>query len=212
VIDFYYGLGSRYSYLAATRLAGLEAETGCKVRWRPLYSADLFAARGADPFHGRPVSGQYDWDYRRRDAEAWADYYGVPYREPLVEVRFEGRRLALAATAAGRLGALEGFSERVFEAVFVAGTSPLDDAVLGGIAEAVGLERARFAALLDDPATALELSGTVAEALAAGVFGVPSFVVGGRMFWGNDRLPLVRHWLRRGSEPVPAEARQHPVR
>ena len=199
-VDFYYGLGSRYSYLASTRIAALEAETGCRVRWRPLYSADLFAARGADPFQGQPVSGQYDWAWRRADAEAWADYYGVPYREP-DDVRFEGRRLALAATAAGRLGALERFSRRLFEAIFVLGLSPVDDAALRDIAGEVGLDQAGFAALLDDPETATVLERTLQEALAAGVFGVPSFVLGGRVFWGNDRLALVRHRLLQGQRP-----------
>jgi 2-hydroxychromene-2-carboxylate isomerase len=198
-VDFYYGLGSRYSYLASTRIAGLEAETGCRVRWRPLYSADLFAARGADPFAGPPVSGQYDWAWRRADAEAWADYYGVPYREP-VDVRCDGRRLALAATAAGRLGALEHYSRRLFEAIFVEGTS-LDDVAVRRIAGEVGLEGAGFAATLDDPETVAALMTTVREALAAGIFGVPGFVVAGQMFWGNDRLPLVRHRLLEGQAP-----------
>jgi 2-hydroxychromene-2-carboxylate isomerase len=75
----YYAVGSRYSYLASTQMATLERQTGCEVVWRPLHSADLYALRGASPFEGRPVSGQYDWDYRRLDAERWADYYGVPY-------------------------------------------------------------------------------------------------------------------------------------
>jgi 2-hydroxychromene-2-carboxylate isomerase len=72
-VAFYYGLGSRYSYLASTQIARLDTDTGCRVHWRPLYSADLFQARGADPFQGRPVSGQYDWAYRRFDAACWAD-------------------------------------------------------------------------------------------------------------------------------------------
>ena len=195
-VVFYYGLGSRYSYLASTRIEPLQADTGCLVRWRPLYSGDLFAARGADPFAGLPPSGQYDWAYRRADAEAWADYYGVPYREPH-EVRFEGRRLALAATAAARLGAVEAFSRRVFEALFASGTSPLDDAACVRIAGEAGLDAAAFHAALADPATEGALAGTLADALADGVFGVPSFVLEGRLFWGNDRLPLLRHRLRK---------------
>jgi 2-hydroxychromene-2-carboxylate isomerase len=194
VIDFYYGLGSRYSYLASTQIARLEAETGCRVRWRPLYSADLFTVRGADPFQGRPVSGQYDWAYRRRDAEAWAEYYDVPYREP-VDVRFEGRQLALAATAAGRLGAVERLSRALFEAVFVRGTSQLDEAGLTGIAVAVGLERQAFARALASSGTAQALAASLRAALDAGVFGVPSFVVANRVIFGNDRLPLLRHLL-----------------
>jgi 2-hydroxychromene-2-carboxylate isomerase len=193
-VRFYFGLGSRYSYLAATQLERLAADTGAVIIWCPLYSADLFAARGADPFLGPPVSGQYDWAWRRADAAAWADYYGVPFREP-GDLRCDYRRLALACTAAARLGAGERFSRALFEAVFVTGTSPRDDSMLLRIATASGLAESAFAEALTAPATVQAQAATLAEALAAGVFGVPSFVVGGRLFWGNDRLPLLRHHL-----------------
>jgi 2-hydroxychromene-2-carboxylate isomerase len=193
-VDFFYGLGSRYSYLASTQIAQLEADTGCKVRWRPLYSADLFAARGLDPFAGKPVSGQYDWAYRRRDAERWAAYYGVPYREP-EDVRFDPRRLALACTAAAALGAAESFSRRMFQALFVDGTSPLDDRICATLAREIGLDDGAFRVAREHPDTAARLTATVEEAAACGLFGVPSFVVGDEVYFGNDRLPLVRYAL-----------------
>ena len=193
-VDFFYGLGSRYSYLASTQIAPLEAETGCRVRWRPLYSADLFAARGLDPFKGQPVSGQYDWAYRRCDAERWGAYYGVPYREP-EGVRFDPRRLALASTAAASLGAVKPFSRRVFQALFVDGTSPLDDAVCARLAREIGLDEDDFRAALGHPETAAGLAATVEEAAARGLFGVPSFLVGDEVYFGNDRLPLLRRAL-----------------
>jgi 2-hydroxychromene-2-carboxylate isomerase len=195
-VDFYYGIGSRYSYLAATQLDRLVADSGCTIRWRPLWSGDLFRARGADPFAGPPVSGQYAWSYRRFDAECWADYYGVPFREP-ENVDFDPRRLALACTAAADLGAVEAFSRRLFGALFAEGRSPLDDRACARIAVEIGLDGAAFLRRLRDPATTRRLDATVEEALAYGVFGVPSFVLAGRVYWGNDRLPLVRHALRR---------------
>jgi 2-hydroxychromene-2-carboxylate isomerase len=193
-IDFFYGLGSRYSYLASTQIAQLEAETGCRVRWRALYSADLFAARGADPFRGEPVSGQYAWSYRRFDAECWADYYGVPFREP-DDVEADWRLLALAATAADCLGAVEPFSRKLLDAVFVRGISPLDAAACLRLAGEIGLDQTTFGAALEAPETAAALAATVADAHAQGVFGVPTFVLGGQVYWGNDRLPIVRHML-----------------
>jgi 2-hydroxychromene-2-carboxylate isomerase len=195
-IDFFYGLGSRYSYLASTQLGRLAADTGCRVRWRPLFSGDLFAARGRDPFRGEPPSGQYEWAYRRRDAERWAAYYGVPYREP-ADVAYEPRRLALAGTAAARLGAVEPFSRRLFQALFVDGISPLDDEVCATLGRDVGLEPAAFRRSLADPKTAAQLASTVSEAAARGVFGVPSFVAGDDVYFGNDRLVLLRHALLR---------------
>jgi 2-hydroxychromene-2-carboxylate isomerase len=169
------------------------------VRWRPLYSADLFALRGADPFRGKPTSGQYDWAYRRFDAACWADYYGVPFREPDIEA--DWRLLALAATAADRLGAVEPFSRKVFDAVFVRGTSPLDAEACLRLAGEAGLDETAFGAALEAPETTAALAAIVADAQALGVFGVPSFVVDGQVFWGNDRLPILRHMLlkdRRG--------------
>ena len=203
VVEFFYGIGSRYSYLASTRLGRLAAETGCAIRWRPLYSGDLFAVRGRDPFRGQAVSGQYDWAYRRQDAERWAAYYGVPYREP-DDVRFEPRRLALAATAAAALGAVETFSRRLFRALFVDGLSPLDDAACAGLAREAGLDQDAFHRVLAQPETAARLAATVEEAAARGVFGVPSFVLGAEIYFGNDRLPLLRHALLHGPTAGPA--------
>ena len=198
-VEFFYGIGSRYSYLASTQLERLAAETGCHLRWRPLFSGDLFAARGRDPFAGPPVSGQYDWGYRRRDAGRWAAYYGVRYREP-EDVAYDPRRLALAATAAARLGAVEPFSRRLFQAMFVDGLSPLDDEACARLAqEEVGLDREAFLRALGDPETAAQLASTVAQAAASGVFGVPSFVLGDQVYFGNDRLVLLRHALSKAA-------------
>ena len=90
VVDFYYSIGSRYSYLASTQIAKLERETGYRLRWHPVNGADIRALRGRDPFTGEPLSGQYEWSYRRYDAECWAHYYGIPFREPRTRTSISG--------------------------------------------------------------------------------------------------------------------------
>ena len=102
VVEFFFSPGSRYSYLAASQMTTLATETGCTVDWRPVHGPDLRRLRGADPFVGDPVSGQYDWNYRRRDAEAWAEYYGIPFREPPAH-DFDFKVLVRAATAASKV-------------------------------------------------------------------------------------------------------------
>ncbi len=52
IVDFFYGIGSRYSYLAASQMERLAADTGATVRWRPLWSTELMKRRGMDPFRG----------------------------------------------------------------------------------------------------------------------------------------------------------------
>ncbi|HEX6010344.1 MAG TPA: 2-hydroxychromene-2-carboxylate isomerase [Geminicoccaceae bacterium] len=198
IVDFFYGVGSRYSYLASTQLPSIEEETGCRFRWRPLFSGDLIALRGASPFQGHPVSGQYEWPYRQRDAEEWAALYGVPFREPPEELKGEEvpRRLALACTAAARLDAVEAYTRRLFRAVFADDRPSLGEEELGAYAVEVGLDRDRFLGELRDPAARDALRATTEEAFRRGAFGVPTFLAGDRLYWGNDRLLLLKRHLR----------------
>ena len=195
-VDFYYGLGSRYSYLASTQLDRIAGATGCRFDWHPLKSGALMELRGGHPFRGEPTSGQYEWPYRRLDAEAWAEFYGVPYREP-VDFRVDPAYLAVAASAAKRLGAVEAYSRRLFQAIFVEGRA-IAEADLIGFAADVGLDAAAFRTHLEDPATAESHEATLQEAHRRGAFGVPTFFLGEQMFWGNDRLVLLEHALRKG--------------
>ncbi|MGE0119427.1 MAG: 2-hydroxychromene-2-carboxylate isomerase [Dongiaceae bacterium] len=193
-VDFFYGIGSRYSYLAASQMDQLQQDTGASVRWRPLYSTELMKRRGVNPFEGAPPSGQYAPDYRTRDVSRWAELYGIPFHDPDWRA-LDWRRYAHAAVAADRLGRVVAFSKRLFDAVFGAGVAPTDDAGLARLADAAGLDGQDLIRLIDDPETARRHERTIVDALAAGVFGVPSFVVDGKMFWGNDRLILLRRHL-----------------
>lgn len=196
-VRFYYSIGSRYSYLASTQIGRLERETGCEIVWRPLYSVDLYRLRGISPFEGEPVSGQYDWDYRRQDAERWAGYYGVPYEEPRGVVDFDPRLLARACAAADALGAVRPYGESLFSAIFAESLPEVGEDVCLERAEALGLSGGAFTRELASPRPDRRLAETAEEARSAGAFGVPSFVVDGKTFWGNDRLVLVRYHLSR---------------
>jgi 2-hydroxychromene-2-carboxylate isomerase len=194
-IDFYYGLGSRYSYLAFTRIDGIETRHGCRFILRPISSVELMAILGRTPFAGPPVSGQYQWDYRQRDAEDWADYYGVPFIEP-AGLPEDHRLMARACRSAGRQGAVRRYSGALFRAVF-AERVRVDRAACARIAGELGLLPERFAADMDDPDLDAALTADTRDAAARGVFGVPTFFLGERMVWGNDRLVLLEHFLSR---------------
>lgn len=196
-VDFFYGIGSRYSYLASTQIDALERDTGCTVAWRPLYSGVLMARRGMDPFrHDAPPSGQYDWRYRRYDAEAWAAHYGVPYVEPAEGVK-EYAMYGRACVAADRQGACAAFSKALFAAIFTEGRDAIGADDIVAIAASAGLDGDALRAMIDDPETAARHERNVEDALAAGAFGVPTFATDGRMFWGNDRLVLLKDFLTR---------------
>jgi len=197
-VQFFYGLGSRYSYLAATQLPALAVRTGAAFKWRPLFSGELMRRLGRSPFEGAPLSGQYDWTYRRIDAERWAALYGAPFVEP-APFALPPERYALAAEAARGFGRIEAFSLALFRAIFGTG-APVGAAEVEASAAAAGIDPAAHAAATDAPETAAAVEASLEAAFGAGVFGVPTFLVDEDLYWGNDRLPLLERRLLQGEQ------------
>lgn len=205
-VDFYYSLGSRYSYLASTQIDALKTATGCHVEWYPINSVGLIAQRERNPFEGKPISGQYEWTYRELDAKRWAKLYGVPYIEPRGRVNFDSELLAQACTAAKRLGKVAEYSYLLFAAIFqdaqfldgkaLPTTITSHECVVA--AEACGISAGDFDIALKAQATTNQLDRTTTQALDAGVFGVPTFIAMDELFWGNDRIILLIDSLRAG--------------
>lgn len=194
-VPFYFGVGSRYSYLAATQLEAIEQRTGCAFEWLPMDSAELIrrANGGVSPFAGSAPSGQYDWTFRRRDAEAWAKYYRVPYREP-EQPQLESSDLAKACWIANEAGKLKDMCWQLFRAKF-AEPEDLSREGIGKLATAIGLDAEALVNRLDAREIVERHESVLERALGEGVFGVPAFMVGGHLFWGNDRLVLVEDAL-----------------
>jgi 2-hydroxychromene-2-carboxylate isomerase len=202
-VRFFFGIGSRYSYLAATQVPHLARETGARFDWRALHSPELIAGVGSDPFRAENRRGQYDGAYRTRDATRWARYYGVPYSEP-PWAEIDWKAMALAAAAADMMGSGEVFATRLFKACFAEGRAPRDTPALVELAQSVGLSAPAFRDALASPATTDRHRKNLEAARSAGAFGVPSFVLDdGQLFWGQDRLPLLRQELLSARAPRP---------
>jgi len=191
LVDFYFGPGSRYSYLASTQLDAIASRTGARFRWRPVLSSALARAAGYAPFAGAPSSGQYDPSYRDRDIARWAALYGAPYKGDPDFPDAHWRRMTLACVACGE--SAEAMGRAIYQAQFADGAPPATDAALYALAAKVGISD------LEGRLSAPGLEGAAArileEARAAGAFGAPTFITGGELFFGNDRLVLLERFL-----------------
>ena len=203
-ITFYYSIGSRYSYLACTQIEQLERDSGCEVDWVSVDGTELRALSSSEVFVGEAASGQYRSPYREQDLEDWARFYDVPYREPPSEngkIWWRGmdvsafRLWARAAAAGKRLGSGAAYSRSLVDAIFASGVWPIDEAVCVDLAKEVGLSKSEFSTTLRDPRTETDVSAYSQQAHEAGAFGVPTFVYKGHMFWGNDRIVLLKHHI-----------------
>lgn len=181
-VTFYFDLGSPYAYLTAERLASVLPEP---VRWQPISLGGLFKS-----------NGRSSWalgDYRRRqdgmaEVERRARQYGLPpihWPDP-----WPGNYLmAMRATAhAFTVGRGRDFTLQAFRDAFQRGHDLSIPARVLDAGQQAGLDRATLEAATQEPAIKLALREATDAAHAAGVIGVPTFAIGGELFWGDDRL------------------------
>ncbi|MGZ6123450.1 MAG: DsbA family protein [Myxococcales bacterium] len=188
--DFFYDLGSPYSYLAATQLAGIERRTSAKARLLPITLGGLRKSTG----HQLPPPPQLK--YMSEDTGRWARQYGVPMRIP--EAFPVSTILALrTCIAAEREGKGEQAMHALFRAYWVLGDDISDAAVVERALTAAQLDGKALVAATQEAEIKNGLRRNTDLALSRGVFGVPTVFVRERSFWGNDRLDFAEAELRR---------------
>lgn len=193
-IDFWYSIGSTYSYLTVLRLSDYAAEHGVRFNWRPFNVRDIMIEQKNIPFANKPTKSAYMW----RDIERRASMYNLPISVP---APYPLENLALANQVA-HLGHREGWGEtytvETYRLWFVegqlAGSEPnLSESLRrAGQDPEIVLEKAQSQEIVE----ALESETIFCRDL--GVFGSPSFVVGDEIFWGDDRLDDAVSWLKNG--------------
>jgi len=192
-LQFWYEFASTYSSLSASRIDDLAEKAAIGVRWRPFLLGPIFAAQGWDtsPFNIYGAKGQYMW----RDMERRAAGYGLPFRRPAIfpQNGLLAARLALTGVAAGWCA---DFSCAVYRAEFVDGMDISDRDVLAAILESLGVAPLPAFEAAQSDANKAALRGQTETAMALRIFGAPSFIVGGELFWGDDRLEDAIHWAQ----------------
>ena len=195
-VEFFYDYGSPYSYLADTRLAGLEARTGARVVYRPMLLGGVFKATGNESPFVEPV-------------EAKRKYFSIELRRAVAAlgVTFEQNShfpintlgLMRAAYAARALDVFESFHSTIYRAFWTEGADLGKSEVVEAVLSARGLDGKQILDFAGRDEIKAELRATTEEAVERGVFGAPTFFVEGEMFFGNDRMDAVESMLEAGA-------------
>lgn len=189
MIEFFFDIGSSYSYLAATQMDGLAARTGVPVKWRPFLLGGVFKATGNDMPARLPAKARW----MLSDMALWATHYGVPFRMPsrfpLITLR------AQRALCAAPAEAIPAFARSLFTAYWADDQDPTSDAAITSGAKAAGLDAAPILAGIERQETKDLLRANTDEAVERGAFGAPALFVGDTLFWGNDRIALLEKFL-----------------
>jgi 2-hydroxychromene-2-carboxylate isomerase len=193
-LEFFFDYGSPFSYLADTRLEGIAEVSGAELVYRPMLLGAVLKATGNASPMAVPAKGAH----LSRDLQRWAARYGVAFALNPFSFRSNTLRLMRGAVASRRLGIFERYHGAVFPAVWGTPVDLGDEATFRSLLERAGIDCQRLLPTIDEPETKDELRRSTDEAIERGVFGAPTFFVGGEMFWGNDRLDFVEDALRAG--------------
>lgn len=194
-LDFWVSIGSTYSYLTVMRITAAAQAAKVSLRWRPFNVRHVMTVQNNIPFKDKPVKAAYMW----RDIERRASGYGLA---PQIPAPYPLAGLVLANQVAV-LGAEEGWGadytratyRRWFDEGQPAGEVPnLQDSLTE-----IGQDPDRVMAEAQSPRIEAALAKATEEAMALGVFGAPSFVVGDEVFWGDDRLEDALAWASKGA-------------
>ena len=185
-IDFYFDISSPYSYLAHTQLRKFEKETGEKINYMPIFLGGLHRladihAPGLNPYKGK---------YLIKDLKLFADKYKVNYQFnryfPIKSIY-----IMRGALVAEQNNYFHNYIDKFFIAAWVDSLNLNDEKIFEKFLKNMNINFAYFFQKLSDPTIKDDLKNKTEAAFKKGIFGAPTFVVNGKMFWGQDRLEFV---------------------
>lgn len=194
-LEFWFEFGSTYSYPAAERVEAAAGAAEVALRWKPFLLGPIFQAQGWNdsPFNLYPAKGAYMW----RDLARLCAAQGLPLRQPSRFPR-NGLLAARVALAASEEPWLPAFVRGVYRANFAEDREISEPGVLAALLEALGQPSGAWLARAAEPANKQALRSQTEQAAKLGIFGAPSFVTRGELFWGGDRLEQALAWACAG--------------
>lgn len=190
--DFWFSIGSTYTYLTVQRLKTVEQRTGIRARWRPFSVRAIMQEMNNAPFIGKPAKEKYMWrDFQRR-AERYAISVKLPVEYPLKNFDLANR----IAIVAQREGWCDDYVRAAYHHWIQDGMPAGDESNVIESLKAAGQSFDRVLQLADSDSIESAYQAATAEARSLGIFGSPTFVVDGHeLFWGDDRLEdAIEYW------------------
>ena len=193
-IEFWFSIGSTYTYLSVSRLKEVERKFEVSFSWQPFSVRKIMREMDNVPF---PPTKQAKVDYMWRDIQRRASGYGfearVPAPYPLKEFDL-ANRIAV-------LGMQEGWCSNYVQATyrrwFIEWLEPGSEPNVSESLKEIGQDSERILELATGEETGEVYSCQTESAQSKGIFGSPSFIVDGELFWGDDRLEDAVSWALR---------------
>jgi len=192
MIEFFFDCSSPWTYLAFHNIQILAAELQEPIQWRPILVGGIFNSINPSVYAMRENPVPAKQAYMLKDLQDWSREAGLkivmpPRIFPVNSVKAMRGCIWLAPQ-----GKLPAFAAAVFEAYWAREEDISQDAVLLAICQQLGIDGAAFLAGIGQATIKEQLKANTEEVIARGGFGSPTIFVGDDMYFGNDRLSLVK--------------------
>jgi 2-hydroxychromene-2-carboxylate isomerase len=198
MIEFFFDISSPWTYLAFHNIQPLATELKVPIQWRPILVGGIFNSVNPSVYAMRENPVPAKWAYMKKDLADWAREANLkitmpPKVFPVNSVKAMRGCIWLGQqTQPGASSAMLPFAKAVFEAYWAREEDISQDAVLAEICESVGVNVKAFFDGIGQSAIKDQLKANTEEVIQRGGFGSPTMFVGDDMYFGNDRLSLLR--------------------
>ena len=188
-IDYYDSMSSPWTYLGHLRFVELAHRFGLTIRHKPMDLLRVWSVSGGLPLKQRARQRQA---YRHQELRRWSELLQVPCKLEPAHHPVADRRACYMVIAAMRRGLdWSTLSHAILRAVWVEDRDIANHATLVTIANENGMDGKALLAATEDEAVKTEYESNTEEAIRLSVFGAPTYVFDGELFWGQDRLQML---------------------
>ncbi|MFN3889370.1 MAG: 2-hydroxychromene-2-carboxylate isomerase [Beijerinckiaceae bacterium] len=204
-LSYYFSLVSPWAYLGHAELGRIAQAHDLAIDYRPVNLMDLFPDTGGLPL---PKRHPFRQAHRLVEMQRWRDARDLPLVLKPKFWPFDFKLADRAMLMAGGFGGQEAVHLLIafaFRAVWVEERNLADEATLAEVASAAGFDAGKLIDAARSPAAVEAYAGNFERARQDGVFGSPSYVLDGEVFWGQDRLGMLEAALASGRPPYLAD-------
>ena len=194
-IPLFFDYTCPWAYIGSARAEAYFADQGIAVDFKPVYLKQMKEPMiGPEPV-GERSYGPRKASYYARLRSNWAESCGVAFGDADKLVRADTALLLKGALVAREQQRLREYHYPAYRARWVDGDDVSQPAVVHRLLEQAGLDGDQCLEKAQGGEFDQKLSAVTEEAMALGVFGVPTIVIDGRVLWGNDQFEMARHFI-----------------
>ena len=200
MIEFFFDCSSPWTYLAFHNIQPLAKELGVEISWRPILVGGIFNTVNPSVYASRETPVPLKARYMKKDLADWARSAGLAIKMPPTVFPVNSVKAMRGCIWLGQESGerMVPFATAVFEIYWGGDKDISQDSVLTEVCKRVGVDPAKFFAGIAEQSIKDQLKANTDEVMARGGFGSPTIYVDKTdMYFGNDRMPLIREAVLR---------------